>query len=927
MMTGPTTTEVQIMEGHSTIGQRHDARDLDLAGSPLVSFARERLKECGTDGHRLRISDVWCYVEYRPEHEPPLQGWKLHVSGTAPTAMTILRRVFDLLVDARCAFKFANSMGVVKLLNSGQYARGGAGKFMTIYPVDDDQFRSLAAKLHEATIGLAGQTILSDRVYAPGSLVFYRYGAFSGRARRGNDSDMRYYIVAPDGTEVEDRRDAWFNPPPWATPPLPDAAPTATSSNPVLLDGRYMAREAIRHANKGGVFLAVDTETGAKVVVKQARRHVGMTSDGWEIGDGIRNEASMLDLFASTGVCPRRIALFEQQGDLFLVEEHVEGKPLREYASEGFADSDRPGAGPSWTRLAQFGRRLVDIVDTVHGKGVVLRDLSPNNVIVRPDDELVLIDLEFAVPAGTVTFPVGTPGYRDPGRGTEVAAADFNEDLYSLGALLHLLVTGTDPVFAMDDPPGRTVQERIAEYLAAEDEQNEAARLIMPLVLGLVDIDPARRWSLTTARAFLAAPTEGGGRVPGLTSLPDRDRLIDDGLGWLAHSIAPGSDERLWPTNCSGHESDPCNVQHGAAGVAAVLLLALKLGRGTGLAMPLRQACDWLVHRTQPGAQLLPGLYFGRAGVAWLLYDAGRWLDDPALVAHGLELAELLPLVWPNPDVTHGSAGAGLTQLRLWLSTGELRFADRLRTCVEGIVSQARRHDGRVLWPIPPDFDSALAGRAFYGFAHGSAGIGWLLLAAGTAAGRSDWCALAAEVGETLCRLAVRRHGCAFWPSGPDVDQAGAGETWCNGSSGVGTFLIRLWLASGHGRFLELAEEAARAVWSTRRHGSPANCHGLAGNGNFLLDMLAATGDARYRRYAEDLAESIGRQYVRRERWCLIPDDTRMDVAADYGVGLAGVLAFLLRLGHGTEPMWMAEPARRAGNEDRLGTTSGSTTG
>jgi hypothetical protein len=899
--------------------------DGDVTDSPLVRLVGQRLDERGSHGYRLRFADVWCYVEPAAGRVSPPQGWKLHVSAAAPSALEVLGRAFDLLVDERCAFKFASTMGVVKLLNSPQYPRGGAGKFMTVYPDDDAQFVRLAKRLHEVTVGLVGQTILSDRPYTPGSLVHYRYGAFSGRARRGNDSEMRYYLLAPDGAEVEDRRDAWFSPPPWARAPLPEPASEAGPGASVLLHGRYLAREAIRHANKGGVFLATDTETGDDVVIKQARRHVGMAEDGWEVRDGVRNEAEMLDLLASTGFTPRRLALFEQQSDLFLVEEYIPGLTLRQHAGTFEADGTDvaagPGSGPSWTRTARLGLDLVDLLDTVHRAGLVLRDFSPNNVIVRPDGRLALVDLEFAVPVDTVAVPVGTPGYVDPDLGAEVRPVTYADDLYGLGTQLYLLATASDPYFAMDDPPGRSMSDRIAGYLAMAASESEAARRVAPLVLGLVDPDPAARWSLARTRAFLTGAPSAGSQpaadappatVPfpaGLVvpSAPDRDRILADGLGWLAEAIAPATAERLWPTTCFGLETDPCAVQNGAAGVAAALLLALRLGHGDGLREPLERACRWLVERTADDGPALPGLYFGRAGVAWVLHDAGRWFADPEMAAHGADLAERLPLVWPNADVTHGSAGAGLLQLYLWLATGEERFAQRLRIIADGIAEQAQRQDGKLLWPVPAEFDSALAGKAFYGFAHGNAGIGWLLLAAGIADARPDWRALAAEAGQTLCGVALRRPGGTLWPSGPD--EPAPAEVWCNGSSGVGTFLVRLWQETGEDRLLVLADEAARAVWSARRYGSPAQCHGLAGNGEFLLDMAEATGDDRYRGWAGDLADAIVEQYVRRGRWYLVPDESRSAVTASFGIGLAGTLAFLLRLAHGTPRMWMADPA------------------
>jgi hypothetical protein len=81
----------------------------------------------------------------------------------------------------------------------------------------------------------------------------------------------------------------------------------------VLLGDRFVVGQAIRHPNKGGVFRAVDSTTGAEAVVKQARPHVEATGSG-DVRDGLRHEAEMVDRLSPLGVAPRKLDLFEQDG-------------------------------------------------------------------------------------------------------------------------------------------------------------------------------------------------------------------------------------------------------------------------------------------------------------------------------------------------------------------------------------------------------------------------------------------------------------------------------------------------------------------------------------------------------------------------------------------------------------------------------------
>ena len=110
--------------------------------------------------------------------------------------------------------------------------------------------------------------------------------------------------------------------------------------------------------------------------------------------DRLRNEARALEILDGTGVAPGLVSVFEQEADVFIAEEDLGGRNLRSWVAAGMRDGlvTRP--------FDQTRRVLHDVAKLValaHGRGVILRDLSPNNVIVTDDDHIVLIDLELAL--------------------------------------------------------------------------------------------------------------------------------------------------------------------------------------------------------------------------------------------------------------------------------------------------------------------------------------------------------------------------------------------------------------------------------------------------------------------------------------------------------------------------------------------------
>ena len=128
--------------------------------SPFIALLRRRLADHSVEA-AVSFDDMWCHV--RPVGAThPAQGWKLHLSATAEAAPHTLTVALDVLLSSRHAFKFASTPGRLNLLNSANYPRPGAGKFVTIYPTDVDALGAILRDLGELLEGEPGPYILSD---------------------------------------------------------------------------------------------------------------------------------------------------------------------------------------------------------------------------------------------------------------------------------------------------------------------------------------------------------------------------------------------------------------------------------------------------------------------------------------------------------------------------------------------------------------------------------------------------------------------------------------------------------------------------------------------------------------------------------------------------------------------------------------------
>ncbi|MFG3041387.1 lanthionine synthetase LanC family protein [Streptomyces sp. NPDC048330] len=914
----------------------------------LEAILRHELRATATDARwTVDADEMWCRLAPRSGTRRE-QGWKLHLSATTASAPTVLTRALGVLLKNASGFKFARSLEQVSALNSRATPRGNSGKFITVYPRSDADAAELARELHRATTGLAGPRILSDQPYAVRSLVHYRYGAFVGRRRLSDDGLLVWFIEDPDGNPVEDKRTGQYSPPSWAVCPFPAVAAVAprsggTKGGPVVLAGRFAVREAIRHTNKGGVYRGSDVTTGAGVVIKEARPHVEADASGYDVRDWLRAEADMLERLKGLGLAPEPLGMFEHGGHVFLAQEEVPGVTLRTWVAEHFRDVG--GQRYRADALAQVAR-LVELVEAAHARGCVLRDFTPGNVMVQPDGELRLIDLELAVHTGEAAVPtrVGTPGFSAPERLSD-APVHPTADYYSLGATACFVLAGkvpnllaekrghtaekpgatpdespaASPVGPVDAdearagadegsaPAGRTTEERLAAWLAACAGSLRLPDGVTEMILGLMRDDPAERWDPPRAREALR--TSDATRPVPVAAVPGgrSDDVQDAVAGMVDHlvdSMTPSDEQRLWPVSTRSGESDPCTVQQGAAGVLAVLTRYFELTGDQRLPGLLAAAGRWIEDRTDPRS-MRPGLHFGGRGTAWALYDAGRAIDDDRLVNHALTLALAPQRRTPHHDITHGSAGSGLAALHLWHRTGDARFAELAVDAADRLTAAVQREAGGVGWPVPAEVASSEGGKRYLGFAHGTSGIGTFLLAASEVSRHPAHRDLAVEVGENLLANAVRVGETAQWPAqSGDVPTA---PYWCHGSAGIGSFLVRLWQATGDDRFGDLARRSTYAVAERSSRAALTQCHGLAGNGDFLLDMADATGDPEYRAMAEDLAHLLLAERAHHHGHVVFPNEYG-DVSTSWSDGSAGILAFLLRIRHTDPRHWMVQP-------------------
>ncbi len=131
----------------------------------------------------------------------------------------------------------------------------------------------------------------------------------------------------------------------------------------------------------------------------------------------------------------------DDDGTIYLIMEYAEGVSLEKFINEvnGLVVEDR---------VCNIFEPILDGFGYAHKKGILHRDIKPSNIIITPEGTPKILDFGIAKIIGdeseTDKVIVGTPSYMSPEqvRGEEL---DNRSDIYSLGVLLHQMMTGNAP--------------------------------------------------------------------------------------------------------------------------------------------------------------------------------------------------------------------------------------------------------------------------------------------------------------------------------------------------------------------------------------------------------------------------------------------------------------------------------------------------
>jgi serine/threonine-protein kinase len=263
-----------------------------------------------------------------------------------------------------------------------------------------------------------------------------------------------------------------------------------------LLGGRYRILTLLGRGGMGEVYRAMDLTLGQSVALKFLPEEA---VNNHRLLERFHGEVRVARLVSHPNVC-RVYDIGQIEGMPFISMEYVDGEDLASLLT-------RIGRLPA-DKAVEAARRLCSGLAAAHDRGVIHRDLKPQNIMMNKRGEVVIMDFGLAAIASELTGAearYGTPAYMSPEQ-IKGAGVTAKSDIYALGLVLYELFTGKRPYEA------KTVQQMLdmqeaAQILSMTSTAADIDPAVDKIIRRCLDPDPAKRPA--SALSVLAALPDG----------------------------------------------------------------------------------------------------------------------------------------------------------------------------------------------------------------------------------------------------------------------------------------------------------------------------------------------------------------------------------------------------------------------------------
>ena len=204
------------------------------------------------------------------------------------------------------------------------------------------------------------------------------------------------------------------------------------------LDGRYLIQSLVGVGGMANVYRGVDEKTGNAIAVKVLKEEF---LDNEELVRRFKNESKAISILSH----PNIVKVYDVSVTdrlQYIVMEYVDGITLKEYLKQR-------GGALTWKETVHFATQVLGALQHAHAKGIIHRDVKPQNIMLLADGSIKMMDFGIArfsrAQSQTVSDKaIGSVHYISPEQ-AKGDRTDARTDIYSVGVMLYEMLSGRLP--------------------------------------------------------------------------------------------------------------------------------------------------------------------------------------------------------------------------------------------------------------------------------------------------------------------------------------------------------------------------------------------------------------------------------------------------------------------------------------------------
>ena len=204
------------------------------------------------------------------------------------------------------------------------------------------------------------------------------------------------------------------------------------------LDGRYSIESLVGVGGMANVYRGTDLKTGNQIAVKVLKDEF---LDNEELVRRFKNESKAISILSH----PNIVKVYDVSVTdklQYIVMEYVDGITLKEYLKQR-------GGALTWKETVHFATQILSALQHAHSKGIIHRDVKPQNIMLLADGSIKMMDFGIArfsrAQSQTVSDKaIGSVHYISPEQ-AKGERTDARTDIYSVGVMLYEMLSGRLP--------------------------------------------------------------------------------------------------------------------------------------------------------------------------------------------------------------------------------------------------------------------------------------------------------------------------------------------------------------------------------------------------------------------------------------------------------------------------------------------------